>query len=206
MDELKIVFASNLIKLRTEAGMTQAELGEKLHYSDKSVSKWERGESVPDAYVLKCIAEMFSVSVDYLISSHDAWEKTPAPGETKESYSRLFITLSTIAGIWTLTVAEFVIAWILGQAHWIGFVAAVPISLITLLVFNSIWFMGKGNMYIVMALVLCIAALIYFSLFDHNFWQLFLIVIPAEAVVFLSFQIGKKRKMKKMRKTRIEKA
>jgi len=69
MDELKIVFASNLIKLRTRAGMTQAELGEKLHYSDKSVSKWERGESVPDAYVLKCIAELFGVSVDYLISS-----------------------------------------------------------------------------------------------------------------------------------------
>ncbi|MBR5489857.1 MAG: helix-turn-helix transcriptional regulator [Oscillospiraceae bacterium] len=193
MDELKIIFASNLIKLRTAAGLTQAELGEKLHYSDKSVSKWERGESVPDAYVLKCMAELFGVSVDYLISSHDQWEKPQSPGEETESYSRLFITLACIAGIWTLTVAEFVVAWLLGYAHWIGFVAAVPVSLITWLVLNSIWFKGKHNMYIVGALVLCILALIYFVLLEYNFWQMFIIAIPAEVVVYLSFQIGNKR-------------
>ena len=193
MDELKIIFASNLIKLRTGAGLTQAELGEKLHYSDKSVSKWERGESVPDAYVLKCMAELFGVSVDYLISSHDQWEKPQSPGEETESYSRLFITLACIAGIWTLTVAEFVVAWLLGYAHWIGFVAAVPVSLITWLVLNSIWFKGKHNMYIVGALVLCILALIYFVLLEYNFWQMFIIAIPAEVVVYLSFQIGNKR-------------
>ena len=39
MDELKLIFASNLIRLRTAAGMTQAELGEQLNYSDKSISK-----------------------------------------------------------------------------------------------------------------------------------------------------------------------
>ena len=194
MDELKIVFASNLIKLRTQAGLTQAELGEKLHYSDKSVSKWERGESVPDVYVLKCMAELFGVSVDYLVSGHDAWEKPLEPGEETEQYSHMFIVLACIAGIWTLSVAEFVIAWLLGHAHWISFVAAVPISLITLLVFNSIWFKGKNNMYIVMTLVLCIVALVYFTLFEYNFWQLFLIAVPAEIVVVLSFQIGKKRR------------
>ena len=197
MDELKIVFASNLIKLRTQAGMTQAELGEKLHYSDKSVSKWERGESVPDAYVLKCMADMFGVTVDYLISGHDQWEKPIEPGEETVEYSRMFIVLASIAGIWTLSVGEFVVAWLFGHAHWISFVAAVPISLITLLVFNSVWFKGKNNMLIVMALVLCLVALVYFALFEYNFWQLFLIAVPAEIVVILSFQIGKKRKKKK---------
>ena len=198
MDELKIIFASNLIKLRTKAGMTQAELGEKLHYSDKSVSKWERGESVPDVFVIKSIAELFGVSVDYLISSHDNWEKPAEPWDETEEYSRMFIVLASIAGIWTLTVIEFVVAWLFGQAHWIGFVAAVPISLVTLLVFNSVWFKGKRNMYIVMALVLCIVALVYFALFKNNFWQLFFIAIPAEAVVYLSFQIGRKHKKKKI--------
>ena len=52
MDERKATIASNLIKLRLAAGMTQAELGEKLNYSDKSISKWERGESKPDISVL----------------------------------------------------------------------------------------------------------------------------------------------------------
>ena len=191
MDELKIIFAGNLIRLRTASGMTQAELGEKLHYSDKSVSKWERGESVPDVFVLKSIAELFGVSVDYLISSHDGWEKPVEPWSKTEEYSRMFIILASIAGIWTLTVMEFVVAWLFGHAHWISFVAALPISLITLLVFNSVWFKGKNNMFIVMALVLCLVALVYFALFENNFWQLFFIAIPAEAVVYLSFQIGR---------------
>ena len=72
--ELKLVFASNLINLRTAAGMTQAELGVQLNYSDKTVSKWERGEAIPDAYVLTELSDLFHVTVDYLLSSHDAWQ------------------------------------------------------------------------------------------------------------------------------------
>ncbi|MBQ9515630.1 MAG: helix-turn-helix transcriptional regulator, partial [Ruminococcus sp.] len=53
MDDFKKIVAENIIKLRTSLGMTQAQLGEELSYSDKSVSKWERGESIPDVYVLK---------------------------------------------------------------------------------------------------------------------------------------------------------
>ena len=56
---MKLISASNIIKLRTEAGLTQAELGEKLNYSDKTISKWERGEAIPDAYVLTQMAEIF---------------------------------------------------------------------------------------------------------------------------------------------------
>ena len=86
MDDLKLIFASNLIKLRTEAGMTQADLGEKINYSDKTVSKWERAEALPDASVLKKMAEIFGVSVDYLINSHDQWE--PKMTEKEERAGR----------------------------------------------------------------------------------------------------------------------
>ena len=74
LGELKLISASNIINLRTSAGMTQAELGAKLNYSDKTISKWERGEAIPDAYVLKQMAQLFNVSVDYLLSSHDKWK------------------------------------------------------------------------------------------------------------------------------------
>jgi transcriptional regulator with XRE-family HTH domain len=67
LEDLKVITASNIINLRTAKGMTQAELGELLSYSDKSVSKWERAEAVPDAYVLKKMSEIFGVSVDYTI-------------------------------------------------------------------------------------------------------------------------------------------
>ncbi len=192
MDELKASFASNLIRLRTEAGMTQAELGEKLHYSDKAVSKWERAESVPDAWVLKELGRLFGVTVDELLSEPGQWSPPPTLRTEKETYSRLFIILCSIAGIWTLCMVEFVVVWlVLDSIQWIVFVAAVPLSLIALLVFNSVWFRGKHNMYIVMALVLSLVLLIYLLLLRRNIWQIFLILIPAELVTFLAFQIRK---------------
>ena len=71
LSDLKLISASNLINLRTAAGLTQAELGAKLNYSDKTISKWERGEAIPDAFVLTQLAELFGVSVDYLLTTHD---------------------------------------------------------------------------------------------------------------------------------------
>ena len=63
MDERKATIASNLIRLRLAAGMTQAELGEKLNYSDKSISKWERGDVTTDVFVLMQIADIFGVDL-----------------------------------------------------------------------------------------------------------------------------------------------
>ena len=85
LNDLKLISASNIIRLRQGAGLTQAELGAKLNYSDKSISKWERGEAIPDAYVLTQMAGIFGVTVDYLLSSHDAWEGTPAESEEEKS-------------------------------------------------------------------------------------------------------------------------
>ena len=71
MDDIKKIIANNIIELRAEAGMKQAELAEKINYSDKSVSKWERAEAAPDAAVLRNIADVFGVTVDRLVYSHD---------------------------------------------------------------------------------------------------------------------------------------
>jgi uncharacterized membrane protein len=79
----------------------------------------------------------------------------------------------------------------LGSVQWLIFVYAVPISLITYLILNSIWHSGKNNFYVVAALVLSIIAAVYLSLIRFQLWQLFLVVVPAELVVYLSFRIKK---------------
>lgn len=191
MDELKLVTASNIIKLRTGAGMTQAELGEKLSYSDKSISKWERGDGLPDAWVLQQMARLFGVTVDYLLTEHDDWKDEKKPPEAEPQFSSTVVTLVSLAGLWTLAVLAFVIFWVLGSFQWIIFAAAVPASLITLLVMNSVWRHGKHNVYIVAAIVLTIFTLVYLVLAAYHPWQIFLAIIPAEAVVFLSFRIKK---------------
>ena len=191
MDELKAIFASNLIKLRTGAGMTQAELGEKIHYSDKSVSKWERAEAIPDAYVLTLLAAQFGVSVSALLSGEEEWSYIEKPEEKPVEYSRPFVISCAVAGIWTLCLVEFVLMWILNHVYWIILLAAVPISLITLLVFNSVWYRGRRNMYIIGALVL---SLILLAALEMHAWQMLLLILPAEIVVYLACHIRREKK------------
>ncbi|MBR0364946.1 MAG: helix-turn-helix transcriptional regulator, partial [Clostridia bacterium] len=78
MNDIKDIFAKNLSELRQASGMTQLELGERLNYSDKTVSKWERGESIPDAGILKQIADVFGVTVDYLLDPEHGADAAPA--------------------------------------------------------------------------------------------------------------------------------
>ena len=189
MEDLKFITAANIISLRTKAGMTQAQLAELLNYSDKSVSKWERAEAVPDAYVLKHMSEIFGVSVDYLLSSHNDWE--PISQKQKRRYRSEIIVLISMAGIWTLAFFIFIIGWILGHMLWLVFIYAVPISLITLLVFNSVWENGKRNYYIVSTLVASIFVMVYLTLLRWNPWRLLLLIIPAELIVFLAFRVKK---------------
>ena len=186
MEELKAVFASNLI--RTGAGMTQLELGDKIHYSDKSISKWERAEAIPDAFVLTQLAQLFGVTVNDLLTSDTAWKPVETPEEQPVTYSRLFIILCSLAGIWTLCVFQFALLWALGSIQWVILMAGLPLSLVTLLVFNTLWYHGRNNMYIIGALVLCIF-LIMSWLF--RIWQLLVCIPPAELVVYLACNIRK---------------
>ncbi len=196
VDDFKKIVAENIIKVRTSLSMTQAQLGEELSYSDKSVSKWERGESIPDVYVLKHIADLAGVTVDYLISRHDPKEeaelKKPVPKERR--YSRRFISLTVLAGIWTLAVTIFVILWICGIVNWLVFVYAVPVSLVTMLVLNSVWGTREVNLYLISGLVWGTIASIYLTALKYNWWQIFLLGVPAQIIVILAFSIKKKPK------------
>ena len=190
MDERKATIASNLIRLRLAAGMTQAELGEKLNYSDKSISKWERGDVTADVFVLMQIAGIFGVDVDYLLKPHNEIEPAiynkPAAQSTRTTN---MITLVTILGIWTMALFVFVILWICGMVVWLVFVYAVPVSLITFLVLNSVWNGGQKNRYIIAALVLSIIATVYLTFYARNLWQLWLLAIPSLLLVFLGANI-----------------
>ena len=189
MDDLKFITASNIINLRTQAGMTQTELGNLLSYSDKSVSKWERAEAVPDAYVLKKLSEIFGVTVDDLLSSHCEWKPVE---EDARSYNSRVITTIALVGIWTAALTVFIVFWMLGRIVWLAFVAALPTSLITLLVLNSLWEKGRHNEWIVGALVLSLLATAYFCFAQYRPWQIFLLAAPAELIVWLAFRVRRK--------------
>ena len=107
MEDLKQTVARNIAALRRESGMTQIELAQALSYSDKAVSKWERGESIPDVSVLKEIASLFSVSVDYLLEpEHD---QPVAEMSRREKHNRAFITGMCILLVWMIATLFFIL-------------------------------------------------------------------------------------------------
>ena len=163
LTELKLVTASNIINQRTKAGMTQAELGAKLNYSDKSVSKWERGEAIPDAYVLSEMAELFGVTVDYLLSSHTDWEppKEEKSEEEAPKYSVDIIIAIAILGIWTMSLTAFVVLWLLGTLWWPVFAVALTVSLLTYMVLLCVFKRTKYLQFVIAAFVLSVFFLLY---------------------------------------------
>ena len=191
LNDFKKIVAKNIIQLRTSLGMTQTQLGEALNYSDKSVSKWERGESLPDVYVLKRIADLAGVTVDWLLNDHEG-EENPVPASAENTvhrYSRAFISMTVLAGIWALAVLIFVILWIYGIVLWQAFVYAVPVSLITMLVLNSIWGSRENNLYIISGIVWGLISSVYLTFLSNNWWQLFILGVPAQIIIILAFSI-----------------
>ena len=185
--DLKDIVSKNIAYLRANKKLTQLELGEALSYSDKAVSKWERGEAVPDAYVLKKLSAIFGVSVDYILSEHDGRElKTANP----HRFDRRIISLISFFGIWTLAVVIFALLWFfVDSPKWLVFAYALPISLVNMIVLTAIWGKARTNSFYISFLVWSILAALYFTFLQHNWWLLFCIGIPAQIVVILSFRI-----------------
>ena len=192
LDELKSVVAQNIVRLRTQAGMTQLELAEELNYSDKSVSKWERGEALPDVLVLKKMAEIFGVTVSALIG-----EEAPAPQKAPKPAGRAdrrVLTGIVLLGVWTLALLVFIILWLMGRVCWLVFAYTLPVSLLTWLVLNSVWRGGRHNYFIIGGFLASVVAAVYFSFFRYNWWQLFLLLIPGEWIVFACYRLRTSRK------------
>ena len=184
--ELKSIVAKNITALRTKNKMTQLELGTALSYSDKAVSKWERAEGIPDAYVLLKMSEIFGCSVDYLLHEHVEKEAFP---KQKHSVNHVVVSLISLLGVWTAAALSFIIMYLAGFVYPLIFAYALVASLILLTVFNSLWGKRIGGFVIISALVWSILAAVYliFLYAGKNYWQLLLLGIPSQLIVLLCF-------------------
>ena len=194
MAELREIAAKNIVYLRTHAGMTQAELAQRLNYSVKSVSKWERGDGLPDVSVLAEMGKIFDVTVDWLITEHA--KPHPPRGITGMTRNHQLITLISLLGVLYSALMVFIVLWSLGQAEWFVFLAALPASAVVYLVLNSVWGNRKNNVYIISALLWASILVTYMGLLlygGRNLWLLFLLGVPGQLVVILASKIVVKR-------------
>lgn len=188
MEDLKPVIAKNIVDLRKLANLTQAELAQKLNYTDKAVSKWERAESVPDIAVLKELAALFGVTVDYLLESQHPL-KADGPSRQKRR-NRLIITLLSVSFVFLIATLMFVGYNIFKspfQHSWILYVYATPAASLVVLVLNSIWGRRRWvtNCIILSVLMWSLLLSFYLSFLSRNFWLLFILGIPGQAILLL---------------------
>lgn len=195
MDELKQIIADNIVFYRKELNMTQAELAERLNYSDKAVSKWERGESYPDIATLASLSKMFNITVDELITDRKKIKKV-----------KPLVALLSAGLVWLVATAVYVIMNMILLTlpkSWLVFVYAVPVCAVVLLVLFAIW--GQkllvliAESVIMWTMALCIFLTIPVS---QTGYYIFFLPIPLQilAILWYVLRVKRKRKLKFIRR------
>lgn len=189
MDDLKQIIADNISFYRREAGLTQAELAEKLSYTDKAVSKWERAESYPDIATLAAMAKLFGVSVNELIADRKKAKKT-----------KPLLCLLACGLVWLVATIVYVLLNIIVpelQKTWLIFIYAVPVCAIVFLVFMAIW---KRRLLVLVGesvIMWSIAACIFLTLPSlTNGFFVFFLPIPLQLLAILWYNYRTKGKAK----------
>lgn len=192
--QLRINFANRLSDLRRAAGMTQLELAQKLNYSDKSVSKWERADGVPDLYVVTQIADIFEVSVDDLLS--DKPFRRPFISRNK-----LLITFLALSVPWLVAT---ICNWILGLffadlSLWRLYIYAIPVTAIVALIFTSLWWKKIWQFVSVSAIIWSVPTSIFisFNIPKNAFVYIVAAVVQIMAILGFLIKTPKKEKIPK---------
>lgn len=191
--DIKENFATNLARYRKSLNLTQAEFAEKINYSDKAISKWERGESLPDVIVLKKIADFFKVSVDKLIEEPSNDKPKLYHNLTKKRIILFFIStfLVWLVAICAYSFTSMIVPSV--KETWLAFIYAVPVNLTVVLILTSVWGKSISNLVISSCLLWSLALssfltlLIYMPTPPNTLWKIFLIGIPLQALLIFIF-------------------
>lgn len=203
-EEITKNVATNLVELRKKRGLTQLDVADHFNYSDKSISKWERGEALPDLITLQEIADFYGVTIDYL--THEPTEDNAAlyakSREKIEYRNRIIICCLWILGV--LTIASVACGGIIlissdaALRPWMPFVWAIPGIFLVLAIYA--WRYKKrvhGLAYqicFVWGLLTSIYLEIGLNISDNEGWNLiflFIIGIPLTFILVLKERFSK---------------
>lgn len=202
-EKLKDHIGMNISLHRKKQGLTQAGLAEKLSYSDKAVSKWERGESVPDVMTLVSISQVLGVTVDDLLADPNALPAKTGPVQQamghvlektlkRKADKRIILQLSSLL-VWFVALLVYVVLSSLGIPYtWLAFFFAVPADAIVVLCLRSAWRDFRSNRFLISILMWGSLLSVYMTLLvllDLNVWRILLLGIPGQAAILLWFRL-----------------
>lgn len=202
-EQFKLIVAKNLINYRKINNLTQLDLAYKLNYSDKAISKWERGESLPDLYTFETIAKLYGITINDLVYEKQELIK---PHKVKKS-NHLFVTLLSTILAWFIATLTFVTLMLIpatsSYANWLTFIIAIPCSFIVLTVFSCIWYKNLFRCIsvsgIVWGVVLTIQIILQLCNTNNNF-LIYIIAGVFQVLVILWFIMKEYQKKSKIKR------
>ena len=203
IDKLRFYIGANIASYRKSFGLTQAGLAERLNYTDKAVSKWERGESVPDVQTLVQLSSEFGVTVNDLLADPNALpEQTGAVQQAmgravertlkRKANKSIILGLSSVLVWFVALLLNVIISSLDIPKSWIAFVYAIPVNAVVLLSLRSAWKDFRWNRALISVLMWGSVLSVYLTLlvmFDLNVWRIFLLGIPGQAAILLWFKL-----------------
>ena len=196
MEDVRKNIVNNLVLLRKANKMTQQELAKALNYSDKAISRWEVGDSLPDISVLLRVCEIYGVEFDWLIRRH---EEAPKAGKKKNEGLGPRIAIVLLLATFCFAVATIVFVYnrvIHEDTVWLAYIWAVPASLSFSVFFSRRWWSGIVTLILVsldMWSILSGFYLHFLAASGENVWPLFLLGVPVQ-VIFILFEYIRRRK------------
>lgn len=203
MKDIKEIIAENLIRLRQQAGLTQLQLAEMLNYSDKAVSKWERGESVPDLRVLIQLADIYHITLDDIV--REQAEKVVKP--RLNLFKRHFlVTLLSIGLVWVIATGVFMIVFYTSASQYasLAYVVAPFVSSIVLTVFSALWYSRIVLTIAASAIVWSITLIVYVfvTIFcgSVTLWPFYIVAGGVQIMIIVWFILRKIQKPTRKKK------
>ena len=191
---LEQIVAANLAELRKARGWTQAELAERINYSDKSVSKWERGDGLPDLKVLTQLASLYGVSLDTFVTENAAHEIEQIQKPRGRLSLRILTELLAVSIVFLAVTVIYVLLSFYAKLNlWTLFTWAVPLSFGILTVLNIRWNYRVCAIVFGSLLSWSFLTALYLQLLQHNVWMLYIVGIPAQAAIILFSQYKRKK-------------
>jgi transcriptional regulator with XRE-family HTH domain len=188
-EDVMIYLGENLKKYRVLKNLTQEEVAEHLSITPQSVSKWERAESIPDITVLKSIADLFGVTVDYLLEEEHKSSKTIiVANKNKKKFYGIIIAMAVLL-VYLIGTIFFVSFQLASYSYaWLSFIWCTPVAFIVWLVLNSIWLNRKLNYIFISFLLWSLLCAIHITLLvytKNNLWLTYGLGAPGQIIIIL---------------------
>ena len=196
--DIKQIIAKNLANLRKNKKITQTELAEQFGYSDKAISKWENGDTLPDIQTLYQLCEFYNVTLDFLVSEQSFDEKIIYINHLNKRViiNNSLIELLYCSFVWILAVIIYVYLYTFSEInYWQIFIWALPATTIVMLLFTKVW---KQKLYTFIVRSLFFWTLVtacYIQFIEYNIWPLFFLMIPIQVALILTIAINDKLKI-----------